>query len=230
MKIKDLKQLLKDIFLKEKIVGFNPDGFILKSGKQSFWYANCRSLAASHSLLDEVATITSEFIKGTVKEEFDCVLGIPEGGTILGLKVQEISVKENYLKDKIYQLRTKEKEHGDPKNKFWVNGNIPKKVVLLEDVTTTGGSVLEVAEKLQNSEIEVIAIISLFDRLSKDENECVASKMEKLNIPYFSILNAKDILQDVVNILPENLKASAIEKINKEFDEEYDGESPILLE
>ena len=86
----------------------------------------------------------------------------------------------------LYEVITK--THGDPVNRFWVNGNMPKKVILLEDVTTTAGSVLKLAKKLKDEmNIEIVGIISLFNRLELDfEGRSVIGKMKDLGIKFHS--------------------------------------------
>lgn len=228
----NIKESLIKLFLDNHIIGYKPEGLILKSGRKSFWYANCRSLTLSFYDLLEVAEIVTSFIKfNFLMTEFDAVIGVPEGATLIGNKVHEKMIESFYsLHHKIFQLRVVEKLHGDIANKFWVNGNVPEKVILIEDVTTTAGSVLDLAFKLQSMGVEIVGILSLFNRMELDnDGKTVEQKMEEHGFKYFSIINASDILQLVIDGLPEEERQEAKTKINSDFSEMYSDKSPINL-
>ena len=227
------EKALKNIFLEEKVVGFDSNGFKLKSGKHTYWYANCRVLAKKISVLDPTATTVNNYIRQNLPihlSDFDAIIGVPEGAGPLGEEVQRQFIMSKLIADNVYYPRTNPKEHGDVSNKYWVNGNVPKKVILFEDVTTTAGSVLKFALMLESMGIEIISIISLFNRLELDENKKnVVQKMQELGYKYYSMLNANDILQDIVDALPIEERAEAIEKINAEFEMDYGDDSPVAL-
>lgn len=233
MKLTKIQIALLELFLKLNLVGFKPDGLTLKSGKFKHWYANCRILAQKMEYLDESSLIIKDFIVENFNlDEIDAILGVPEGATLLGNATQEQLIITDCLEDNLYSLRSKPKEHGDIANKYWTNGNVPKKVILLEDVTTTGGSVIELALRLQDEmNIEIVGIVGLFNRQELDKNKkSVEEVMELLNFKYLPILNAENILQQMIDALPSVEREDAITKINANFWDEYGETSPVILE
>ena len=89
--------------------------------------------------LTKLTNILADFIEHNLKlRGLDAVIGVPEGSSILGYELQKELVRRKIFKDKIFQIRLNPKKHGDINNRYWVNGNKPKKVLLLEDVLTTG--------------------------------------------------------------------------------------------
>ena len=112
------KRLL-NFLLKLGVVGFNPNGFTLKSGKTSFWYANFRNTTQRLIYLEQTADIVFSFLNSIdTLPKFDAILGVPEGGTLLGLELQRLAIKKNIVDDNIFSFRIKPKGHGDPANRF----------------------------------------------------------------------------------------------------------------
>lgn len=228
-----IMQKLVDLMIKNSTVGVNEEGFILKSGKKSYWYVNCRNLSKSLQALSATATLVVEYLQNhNLLEDIDYVLGVPEGGTLLGHETSKILIKQGLIKDQIYSLRAKAKTHGDPANKYWSNGNIPKKLILLEDVTSTGGSVIELAKMLRDDMgVEVVLILSLVDRLQLDpaNGKTVRENMQKQGLEFKSILTAKDFLATIIDTFEVEKQKIVKTKINQEYFEDFGENSPIKL-
>ena len=90
--------------------------------------------------------------------------------------------------------RAKPKDHGVPKDKFFVG--MPKgKVVVIEDVTTTGGSLLKTLNGLKQAEVDVSAVISLTNRMEKrDDGKSVQQAVEEQGYKFFSMSSSLDLL------------------------------------
>lgn len=82
----------------------------------------------------------------------------------------------------------KKKGHGTDKK---IDGNFKEnsKVVLFDDVTTTGGSVMEAVKAVREKGAEVSVIITVVDRF-----EGAAQNLAKHGIELVSIFTAKDLL------------------------------------
>ncbi|MFC1753387.1 orotate phosphoribosyltransferase [Thermoproteota archaeon] len=189
------KQEFDKFILDNKVVGIKPEGIKLKSGRTSYWYANCRVLSDTYSLLSK----TSQFVIDRIKElelEYDYIYGTPDGATKLGIMVNILLGKDK-PDLKMVVGRKKPKEYGDPKDRYFV-GPVEKgdKVLVLEDVTTTGSSVIEHIRFLKEAGIDVVAIISLVNRIEKrDDGLGVAEYIKKeFDIPYHWLSDASRLL------------------------------------
>lgn len=161
--------------------------------------------------------------------DFDTIYGVPEGATKIGVLTQFFWARKqtNYGKGShvLSMGRARPKDHGAPKDRYFV-GMPQGKVVVMEDTTTTGGSLLNAVEGLKDAGIEVVAVFSLTNRMEKrDDGLSVEEAFTKINIPFYNMSSALDVLPVVFNRLRAGDEiASAIEA---EFDE-Y-GVQPIKL-
>lgn len=212
------KEKFYEFIIENNVIGFFKEPLKLKSGRLSYWYVNWRNVAEDVYLIDKL----SDFIISFVKEldlNPDCFYGVPEGATKLGIITQYKWAKGqlNY-KMGAYSLsmgRVKPKEHGDPKDKYFL-GNPKGKVIIIEDVTTTGGSLLETIKFLSEIDIKIIAAIGLTNRNEiRDDNKSVEEIIEENDIKYYAMSNAIDLLPIAFNKLKPGRKI--LEQIEEYF-------------
>lgn len=88
-----------------------------------------------------------------------------------------------------FVVRKKAKEHGLMK---WIEGNVHEgdKVVIVDDVVTTGQSTLEAIDRAVESHLSVIKAIALVDR-----KEGGRENIEKKGIPFESIFTRDDLME-----------------------------------
>ena len=159
--------------------------FILSSGLHSPQYVQCAKLLSqpekASKICDSLATkISKEF------KEIDLILSPAMGGIIVGYEIGKIMRKETIFAERVngkFELR----------RDFKIEKN--HKVLIVEDVITTGKSSLECSRLVFESEAKIVGYACIIDRsngrsLIKDK---IVSQIE-LNIPTY---NQKD--------LPENL-------------------------
>ncbi|MBU0535372.1 MAG: hypothetical protein KKE20_00240 [Nanoarchaeota archaeon] len=204
--------------LKNNVVGLKKEPIKLKSGRESYWYANCRVLSDTYSLL----STTAQFVVDKIKElglDYDYIYGTPDGATKLGIMVNMLLGKDNPGL-KMVVGRKKPKEHGDARDRYFV-GPVEKgdKVIVLEDVTSTGGSVIEHLNALKDAGVEIIAMMSLFNRLEKREDGLSVEEFIKkeFNIPYYWLSDGARILPIAINQsgFDDEIIRKALENINK---------------
>jgi orotate phosphoribosyltransferase len=190
----------KDAYLRflvsSGVVGFFPEGRKLKSGRVSHWYANCRVLSDTAGSLEKLAGFVLDFVKG-LNIEYDYFFGIPEGSTKLGIILNYLKAEqEDDPQHPIVMGRGKEKSHGDPRDRFVIGPlNEGDRIVAVEDVATTGGSMLETVNRLIESHVRVEALIVLVDRLEQTESGLsVEEKVNELELRYCQLSTAEDIL------------------------------------
>jgi len=114
-------------FIEENnIYGFFETPITLKSGRTSHFYANWRNLVEDAFLTDKLADFLIAFTKSN-NVEVDTFYGVPEGATKLGIITQFKFAKESGWEKTSHVLamgRAKPKDHGAPKDKFFIGTGI----------------------------------------------------------------------------------------------------------
>lgn len=162
---------------------------VLASGKESDFFIDCKQTvltAEGHALVGEVMLeAVSEL------PPCDAVAGVELGGCPLASAVALTSFQRGAPKDALY-VRKEAKDHG---SKRLIEGDTHldrgARVVILEDVTTTGGSTLKAVEKLRAAGYEVVGVVTLVDRL-----EGGRQAIEKAGLPLVAITTRTDFIPD----------------------------------
>lgn len=183
--------------LANEVFGFFQEQKTLASGRKSHFYANWRRVSADVFLTDQLARMVVDFTveQGLIPDTFH---GVPAGASKLAIIAQYLWAKSRPIYGKgshtLSLGREKPKDHGDPKDKFFVG--IPRgKTVVLEDVTTTGASLAREVDRCLEAQVEVIAAIGLTNRMElTDDRKSVAQIIEKRGVPYFAMSNALELL------------------------------------
>ena len=191
------KELFYNLIIENDIIGFFKEPLKLKSGRLSSWYVNWRNISEDVFLLDKLTDYIISFVKSLGLNP-DCFYGVPEGATKLGIITQYKWAKNQADYDKgVYNLsmgRANPKQHGDPKDKYYLG--FPKgKIIVLEDTLTTGGSLIEAIENLQSLKVNIIAVIGLTDRNEKrDDGKSVEQAISEKNVQFYAMSNASELL------------------------------------
>ena len=175
------KRLLEIII--QKGVEKKAEGFVLVSGIKSNLYIDLRKV----SLDPEGSNLIASLILAKIKEIS------PDAGFIGGLETGSIPISTavSMLSNNdpkplnAFWVRKKLKDHG---MQNLIEGNIEKggKVVIVDDVITTGGSSFQAANAVKDFGAKVIQVITLVDR-GATEN------FRKAGIPYFAFFSEKDL-------------------------------------
>jgi orotate phosphoribosyltransferase len=152
------RELLRSLIL-EKALQFGD--FTLSSGKKASFYLDCRQIT-----LDSVgAKLIGEGILELLQRNPmpHAVGGMAIGADPITAAVITVAAYQN-IPLKGFMVRKQSKGHGT--NKF-VEGPIAEgeRVVIVEDVVTTGGSSLEAIERVEELGVTVDGVITLIDRL-----------------------------------------------------------------
>ncbi|MFH1706623.1 MAG: hypothetical protein ABIF71_01700 [Planctomycetota bacterium] len=178
------------------VVGFFPEGRTLKSGRVSHWYANCRVVGDTAGNLETMAGFVTAFAAGRVPA-FDYYYGVPEGGTKVGVVCNLLKARaDGNPGQRVVMGRGTAKEHGDPRDRFFI-GPVAAgdRVIVLEDVTTTGGSLLTAMDGLQAAGVTVAAVIAFVNRLERrDDGTTVAEAVAGRGVAYHAMATATDLL------------------------------------
>jgi orotate phosphoribosyltransferase len=153
--------------------------FILSSGKRSSIYIDLRNVISHPQVYKEIVKESISIIKNL---NFDAIAGIPTGGLIwASLIAYELSKPLCYV-------RKEEKGHGTSKI---VEGDLNKesKIIIIDDVATTGSSILYAAEKLIENGFVVKDAFVIVDR-----EEGARNSLESKGIALYSLLKLRDLL------------------------------------
>ena len=161
--------------------------FILSSGLHSPQYVQCAKLMSKPSEAFKICSSLSQKIKKEFKE-FDLILSPAMGGMIVGYEIGRILNKETIFSERVngeFKLR----------RDFTINKN--QKVLIIEDVITTGKSSLECSKIVEDNNAIIVGYACLIDRSNGKSaiKEKIVSQV-KIDIPTYTEKN-----------LPKNLLA-----------------------
>jgi len=147
-----LKEELKKLLKETGAVKFGE--FTLSSGKKSDFYVDCRKVTLHPQGAKLIGKIILEKIKGL---KVDAIGGLTLGADPITSTVVALSTIPGFI------VRKKAKEHGTQQR---IEGLIEPgwKVVIVEDVATTGASALQAIEAAEAAGAKVIKVISVVDR------------------------------------------------------------------
>lgn len=159
--------------------------FILASGRRSNYYIDARII----TLDPEGAELISELFLQEIyrHKEVEAIGGMSLGADPIVSSV----VLKSYQKGKPisgFLVRKKEKEHGMGKR---IEGNIKPgwKVVIVDDVVTSGNSLLEAARAAEDAGAKVMLTMAVVDR-----EEGGAEKIKE-KYPFFSIFKISELME-----------------------------------
>ncbi len=146
------------IFLyKNNIIRFG--NFTLASGKNSSYYVDLRLIPSyPHQFRKMIKNLQNLIVEKTGLDDFDCLASVPTGGLVV---TSALAIE--IVKPLIY-VRSKPKEHGTTKS---IEGKISAgmKVVMVDDVVTTGTSVLNGIIQLKEAGLLVSDLYVIINRL-----------------------------------------------------------------
>jgi len=211
-----------EFVVKNRVIGIFDKPITLKSGRQSYWYVNWRTVAENVRLIDQLSDYVLWFVdglksSGELKEYPNCFYGVPEGATKIGLLSQiKYALRFTNRDQEDMQIlsmgRGKSKEHGSPSDRFFL-GQPRGRVIVIEDVTTTGGSLIQEIERLRLLDnVQIVAAIGLTNRMESNVEQRIN---EKFSIPYYAMSNALDLLPIVCKNVSNEILASIEEEFEK---------------
>jgi orotate phosphoribosyltransferase len=210
------------------VYGFFEKPITLKSGRTSHFYANWRTVVEDVWLTEKLVDFVIRFVRsqGLVVDTF---FGVPEGATKLGVLTQYTWARRQpgYGRGShaLAMGRAKPKEHGAARDRFFVG--VPRgRILLLEDVTTTGGSSLGMLAGLQEAGLDVIGLLSLTNRMeTRDDGRSVREAVSEQGVAFLNMSTALDILPEAFRRLQPGVDiARAIEAEFRQY-----GVEPLRL-
>lgn len=182
--MKETEKLIAKDLLSIKAVFFRPDEpFTWASGIKSPVYCDNRLTLTA----PEVRNRVEEGLKGLIEQHF------PDVQVVMGTSTAGIAhaaITAHLMELPMGYVRSGSKDHG---RKNQIEGRLEKgqKVVVVEDLISTGGSVIEVVKVLREAGAEVLGVVSIFTYGMKKGLERLAAE----NIENFSLSNFDAIAQ-----------------------------------
>ena len=161
--------------------------FVLSSGLHSSKYVQCAKLLSFPNLAKKMCISLSKKIKRKFKN-IDLILSPAIGGIVIGYEIGKLLNKETIFCERVkgkFKLR----------RGFSIIKN--SRVLIIEDVITTGKSSLECVQLIKKAKAKLVGFVCIIDRSNK-KNLRIKSKIIsqiKINVPTY-----KD------NSIPQSLK------------------------
>ena len=153
--MESIEKIVAKQLLDIKAVKLNPENpFTWASGWKSPIYCDNRKVLSYPSARKVVYEAFVEVIKKNFKD-VDVIAGVATGAIAYGMMVAEVLGKP------FVYVRPKPKDHGTGAQ---VEGDLPEKarVVVVEDLISTGGSSLAAVDALQKAGANVLGMVAIF--------------------------------------------------------------------
>lgn len=154
--VTELREILLELLCKN---AYTEGDFVLSSGQRSSYYINCKKV----SLAAEGALAIGRLLFSLLPEDTAGVAGLTLGADPLVTAVSLVSALENQPIPGLI-IRKEAKGHGTQAYLEGPQLESQAKIVVLEDVVTTGKSAMQAVERLQGVGYQVQQIIALVDR------------------------------------------------------------------
>ena len=162
--------------------------FTLSSGKKSSYYLDCRmtTLDPRGGLL--IARLILDRIHAH-NFQSDAIGGLTLGADPIVAAVAVVSAIEGKPLP-AFIVRKESKGHGTQRSIEGYDGKRGSRVIIVDDVCTTGDSILKAAEKAEDAGYEVVATFCVVDR-EEGGAELIAKRY-----PFYALFTAKELLKD----------------------------------
>ncbi|MET1044577.1 MAG: orotate phosphoribosyltransferase [Microbacteriaceae bacterium] len=181
MDVTDVRQQLIEYIASDAV--FHGD-FTLTSGKKATYYVDMRKVSLDYRVAPLIGQVMVDLIKDV--DDVYAVGGMTMGADPIAAAIlhQGASVGKNYH---AFVVRKEPKDHGRGKQ---VEGPdlAGKRVIVLEDTSTTGGSPLAAIEALKKVGAEVVGVAVVVDR-----NTGARERIEAAGYPYFAAIGLADL-------------------------------------
>ncbi len=163
--------------------------FVLSSGLHSSKYIQCAKLLSFPNLADKICKSLANKIKKKFNK-IDLILAPAMGGVIIGYEIGKLLKKETIFCERV-------------NGKFTLRRgfNIKKgtRVLIIEDVITTGKSSLECVKLIKKSKAKLIGFASIIDRSTKQSLKIkteITSHL-KIDVPTYKANNLPNELKSI---------------------------------
>jgi orotate phosphoribosyltransferase len=159
MTIEKMKERLGEIILERSFKYSENPPFTLASGKKSNFYFNCKPTTLDPEGMNLIGAIIFDMLKDT---DITAAGGLTLGADPIANALAVISFQKG-KPIKSFIVRKDVKDHG---TRSAIEGNVStgEKIVIIDDVITTGGSTITAIEQTRKAGLNVEMVITLIDR------------------------------------------------------------------
>ena len=209
--MEEYKRQFIDFMVESHVLKFGD--FTLKSGRKSPFFMNAGAYVTG-AQLHKLGLFYAQAIKSAFGLDFDVVFGPAYKGIPLSV-VTAIGLDEIYGKEARYCSDRKEaKDHGADKGNFLgTELHDGDRVVMVEDVTTSGKSIEETYPKLKGAaDVEVVGLVVSLNREEVGRGGVVTAQQEiqdKFGFPVTSIVSMSEVREALDGtVITPDLKAA----------------------
>lgn len=171
--------------------------FLLSSGKHSDRYIQCAKLIQHPEYCEEVSKIIAEKLK-EADIDVDLCVGPAMGGVIISYELAKAIGTNAIFTERVDNDMTLRRGFEIPEG---------AKVIIVEDVITTGKSSFETVEVIRSYGAEVVALTSIVNRSNKDEiNGLPIISATKIDVNTYDADDLPDHLKDTPAVKPGSRK------------------------
>jgi orotate phosphoribosyltransferase len=182
IKMENIDQLIAKDLLSIKAVFFSPNKpFTWASGIKSPVYCDNRLTLTAPAVRSDVENALAETIKKNYPE-VEVLMGTSTAG------IAHAAIVGHIMNLPMGYVRSGAKDHGRQNQ---IEGKLEKgqKVVVVEDLISTGGSVLEVVDVLREAGAEVLGIVSIFTYgMKKGLERLAAANVKNISLTNFDVI------------------------------------------
>ncbi|MEK6776236.1 MAG: orotate phosphoribosyltransferase [bacterium] len=153
----DARKRLKEIIQKKALqIG----RFTLAHGGESNYYIDAKQIIHD----PETGSLIGELIYGMIRDkETDYIGGLMYGAIPIAFSLSQYAYYHHKKNIPVVSVRKEAKKHGTQK---YIEGTVEKggKIIVVEDVVSTGKSVLTAIDRLKQAGLEIVMIVSIVDR------------------------------------------------------------------
>ena len=180
--MENIDQLIAKDLLSIKAVFFSPNKpFTWASGIKSPVYCDNRLTLTAPAVRNDVENALAETIKKNYPE-VEVLMGTSTAG------IAHAAIVGHLMNLPMGYVRSGAKDHGRQNQ---IEGRLEKgqKVVVVEDLISTGGSVLEVVDVLREAGAEVLGIVSIFTYgMKKGLERLAAANIKNISLTNFDVI------------------------------------------
>ena len=194
------KQEFIDFMVESDVLKFGE--FTLKSGRKSPFFMNAGAYVTGSQLM-RLGEYYAKAIHDTYGDDFDVLFGPAYKGIPISV-VTAVAYSNLYGKEIRYcSDRKEEKDHGADKGSFL--GSKLKdgdRVVMIEDVTTSGKSMEETVPKVRGAaDVEIVGLMVSLNRMEKGKGDkCALDEIQELyRFKTSAIVSMADVVEHLYN-------------------------------
>jgi len=182
---KGLKELLRERSYKE-------GDFVLSSGKKSKYFIDCKPVILSSNGINLIQFAFMEIIdREDIISRVKGIAAVPFGACPIADTIW--GAFRFYNQSHMLYVRKEQKDHGTKKRVEGLeNFNKGDSVLLIEDVVTTGQSVINAINAIQSEGLVVDSVIALIDRLEGGYEKI----RDETGVVLFSVFTREDLANE----------------------------------